>query len=1721
MTSVLTTVYHYDFSYAYYMHNCSIGRPVLRSAGQTLFQKRRAKVRRCHARRLGRICHVQSNVVMDAMSALTGVSSVFDAIKDAYFQKLIEDIIMMVYGLSTAKTMVDVMFTLINFVKLRIEGPVTRAVLEKFIFPFFDEHCMEVQSGEYELYGKVQNLRNLIEGYDQVWEIPIVKKFYRFTMFCLSYSLFENAGITMDKLMYNKIEQEAIRREFNKRSDFIMCILDTAVFVVERGMQCKMTGSLDPLLHSSARYQEWYDKCTEVVIKSKHLGNAEAFETTYHQFVADLEDCIEKGNAIVKASYKQVGEIRFIKSKLVELQTIKADLVSKRAAGQMREAPLAFLIFGPSSIAKSTFQEVLFQAYGKLKGLPTSSEFKFTVNYFEEFTSNFNTSKWCVNIDDAAWQHASIKTVDPSLVSIINIVNNMPLITNQAALEDKGKIPMRPKLVLCSTNTIDLNAHAYFACPLAVQRRFPFIICPSVKEQFRGKNKDGQKVNILDSELAAAANVPGQWPNFWDIEIKRVVPAQDNSVQGIITDLPNPISGESFSKFTEMNDFLVWYKEVVNKFTLVQSNVMSSMKSLEEMDMCTVTMQNKLTCSHCLELQSGHLTTERPASIGNRFYDPGMVSDDESVSIELNSSMISQQIDEIEASVIEPEYYGMESDDEVPEGVSSVPEFVGDNVSEASYAYSAGREEAFNDSGLNLNLHEEIFGKYYAPKRVRLQGNNEGPLDGFSDFIEEWLRIQNDRAESQTMWGKFQKQTIIWMFRLYLNFEFVRTCTTWAATLPVCRNVFWAVAKDHLLGVEEGRIAIALLGQRMYRTITSKRWETVRKVVLMAAACWVSYKGTRLLIRFMRRDRDDGKTASEWGEDEVLNNDSKRKFRDDADYQNKMEADNNGAIEEAKRVINQDIQGAIYSKDEFVKDNEENVWKREDYQTTTFDVSPAVLADAANIDEFSQRIYNNLYFSKCRVAENVYRPGKVLNICGHIYMTNNHNLPENGDIELELCREAQVAGVTSNVKLILRQSDVIRDRENDLCFFEVFNNPPGRDLRKYFALPTFGGVANGLLVGRGRGGDIEKQSVSNIHSTKLAVSELQRELSLWGMHVEQDTVNGDCGKVLIMKAPVGNVIVGMHVMGGRYNTAYSLRINTAILDKNLKHFKAYQVQSGEPVLSTPTVNRELTPMLHKNSTLRWMADGSAHVYGSFTDFRARMNSKVCVSYLGDKIRELRGWPEKFGRPTMKSWMPWHLAMKDIFAAKTNYNRKYLEMAKTSFTRDILSKLKQKDLNELQVLSDRAAVNGIAGVKFIDKMNFNTSLGFPWKKSKRFEMNDAEPTSDQPDAKTFTAEIWDRVRDCEDKYRRGIRYMPVFTAHLKDEAMTLAKIEAGKVRVFAGGPTDWCIVVRKRLLSFIRVMMKNRFIFEAAPGTVAQSLEWEEIRNHLTQFGADKMVAGDYGKFDKKMLPDFILAAYDIIIEIHRAAGWSDEDLLVLKCIAEDTAYPLIDFDGDLIEFFGSNPSGHPLTVIINSLVNSLYQRYAYIMLNPEQHCEDFQENVALMTYGDDNAFGVSSRAPWFNHTAIQAELERIGVTYTMADKEAKSVPFIHIDEISFLKRTWRFDEDLQSYLCPLEEASIQKMLTIWLPSKTICPEAQMIAVIESAVNEWFFYGRKKFEVEREFLMSLIDKRLKPFVGPATFPTWDDLAARFKENSKNVEIFPGKPWSSTRDEGGRL
>jgi len=793
----------------------------------------------------------------------------------------------------------------------------------------------------------------------------------------------------------------------------------------------------------------------------------------------------------------------------------------------------------------------------------------------------------------------------------------------------------------------------------------------------------------------------------------------------------------------------------------------------------------------------------------------------------------------------------------------------------------------------------------------------------------------------------------------------------------------------------------------------------------------------------------------------------------------------------------------------------ENVWYNND-----IDLSPANFSressSSKSIDfsEFCKKISDNVIHMSIHVDGTTNaRTGKALCLGGHVYITTNHNIPKLNDSKCRIIAGPS-KGLNSNMEVILSEADVTRLPDLDLAFIIFRELQPKKKIIQYIQLGESNGVFNGKYVSRNKDGSITYRDVRNIRLScvqhlHFPTYDIKMKNRLWSGLVSDYTTDGVCGSPLIIQSTFGYSIVGLHFLAqiSAPSNVHAAFINKDILIEYYNKFSDFNVESGcLDMLSAPSAERSLT-ILHGKSPLRYIPTGNVTIYGSFVGFRGKHKTSVCDTPM-QKYLDPFDYPVNFTKPVMQSWVPWSIALKELVNPIHTLSTDKLNKCTDSYIETILSRVTPGHIEKmLHPLDDFSTING-AEVTYIDKLNRKTSAGNPWKKSKKYFLKSIEPQHGMLDPVEVDDEIMDRVRVMEKTYRTGSMVYPNFCAHLKDEPVSFKKAETGKTRVFTGAPFDWIIVVRKYLLSVARLIQNNRTAFEAGPGTVAQSLEWHELYNYIVTHGEDRIVAGDYKAFDKKMSPKEILAAFDIMSHLCKLSGnYTDDDLRVIRGIAEDTAFAMVDYNGDLIQLFGSNPSGNPLTVILNSIVNSLRMRYVYLLLSPDQLCNDFQNNVALMTYGDDNIMSVSRGCNWFNHTSIADCFAKLDIVYTMADKEAKSIPFIHIKDASFLKRTWRMDDDLKCYMAPLDHESIERMLTVWTRSKAVTEEAQGIDVISTALREYFFYGREVFLKKRKMLQDLVrDLKWNIWVQESTFPTYEQLCEQFINSSKRCSIF---------------
>lgn len=558
-----------------------------------------------------------------------------------------------------------------------------------------------------------------------------------------------------------------------------------------------------------------------------------------------------------------------------------------------------------------------------------------------------------------------------------------------------------------------------------------------------------------------------------------------------------------------------------------------------------------------------------------------------------------------------------------------------------------------------------------------------------------------------------------------------------------------------------------------------------------------------------------------------------------------------------------------------------------------------------------------------------------------------------------------------------------------------------------------------------------------------------------------DTIKGDCGSIVIAESRRGWYVHSIICAGDSAGNGVSIPLRKKKL-------------IGEPIYSTfescsffeagsPSTGPLLPPS--ERSLLRWAEPGHGEEIGSF-EGRHRPSSRVLPTEVSAELYRVLDIQHQYVPPMMK-WekrgeqyvCPWTINLNEQLATNTKIADCDLEGAARAFLDDLL--VEREWLKDVGPVSEHVAINGIIGNEYVNVLPMSTSAGFLKSGPKR-DLFVREIDGYVP--KEMLAE---RLVELRATYAKGHRACALMNAHLKDEPVPQAKVDAGKTRVFTSSSVDFSIVMREQFLRVNEAIMRHNIHSECMVGMNCYGPAWEDLYDHLTHGGTvcDRIIGGDFSKYDKKMSCAAIRWAFWILIELNKVSGlFSEEDLLIQRGLMTDTCFPYVNYNGDVIMFYGSNSSGHPLTVIINSIVNSLYMRVGFSRVT-KRPVSDFRKFVRLATLGDDNI--MTSLDETFNHSSLAAELASIGIVYTMADKSSVSIPFISIYDADFLKRKF---VHLEGVCAPLELESTYKSLVAHQERGNITSAQQLSETYLSARREWSLHGEEVFN----HLTTLVD-----------------------------------------------
>jgi len=550
------------------------------------------------------------------------------------------------------------------------------------------------------------------------------------------------------------------------------------------------------------------------------------------------------------------------------------------------------------------------------------------------------------------------------------------------------------------------------------------------------------------------------------------------------------------------------------------------------------------------------------------------------------------------------------------------------------------------------------------------------------------------------------------------------------------------------------------------------------------------------------------------------------------------------------------------------------------------------------------------------------------------------------------------------------------------------------------------------------------------------------------------TNSGDCGSLLVaLSRFLPKKIIGMHICG-RVETGEgaSVALNADEIRKCMASLPAISQMifdtsliDGDDFANTPPGN--FVPL----SKLK-------------VEVRSPSKTNLRKSLLYGKLWEPTSTPANLSRflPTGE-----HTIEKGLLKCSPIppfINEDYLLAAvKSTFLN--FRTLDRKDL------TFEEAITGDLFDDFSNPLNRSSSPGFPWilkRKGKGKTMWTGE------EEYVMNEDLKKIVDERIEYASRGIRYPTFWIDTLKDERRPLEKKD--KPRVFSAGSMDFIIAFRMFFLTFCSALARDRIDNEIGIGINVYSYDWTRLAKHLQRKG-DKVVAGDYSNYDGSLVGQVLELIGEFIIKHYDQPQFET----IRRTLWREVINSVHIYDNNVYLWTHSHPSGHPMTAILNSIFNSVICRVIFFICAEEANLNvtmsDFDKNVSMISYGDDNILNISDECiSWFNQISMSQNFPKVGMTYTDEMKSETLVPYRSLNEVSFLKRKFLFNDELVHYVAPLD-LKVCKEMCNWIRGEIDVTEACCVNV-ETACREIALHGRKIFDEIVPFIEKVCKQNLK-------------------------------------------
>jgi len=1445
-------------------------------------------------------------------------------------------------------------------------------------------------------------------------------------------------------------------------------IVETVVFFAEGGYLCFVSGSLHPLLFSTPKLVELEERYVRKLAEWEHArnGNLSRFlGTTENQFDKELTDLIEEFRQLYKTTVNGT-EKKIVQQKWEELTKIHTEFSAIRVSGGLRRSPATVKIHGFSGVGKSTFAEIVMSAMLKAMGVPCTPQYICTLNEKDKHMSNYRSYITGVKIDDYGNTKKEYWEIAPS-DTIVKIVNNIREYAIMADLANKGKISIEPSVMTITTNVKTLHAGLTSYNAMSVLRRCHIHVDLRVKKEFETDNKlDSAKVIKKFGTLNSLNDI-------WDINVEKPIGAGKD--------------GQDFGHFEvihrdmSITDFVNYAVEFAQKHMAEQQTIVDSFSDASDIvHICSECNKCVETCECCMD--------DIP--------DLELESDDDEDEVEVDTSAMTPDAKlQHEMAVARKNIAKLKAVKTKFESAIKARNAIHDKDSKArSLLLKLKREEtALREWNLQartkFGVHKVVGGEiggdtsdlvsvasdyqpHFGDRLARQLKNKAGK---YKHKIQTTQLVYESRVEDMAI------DAVLAQLKLYEESPF--SCwTNWipeqwmdndwikATIMTMGEDIIGTDVKDYIKLALAGNFFVSLPLLFTIGVLPTA-------ILLCCSAIYFSFtfatvvetKKTAYLER-LKEDREALPACFKSMRDEHVK------------YACGLFAGLAvlyGAVKTYKALrANMSVQGCLQPRtvaEIQARDAEECIWVKPE-------IKPLDNKGSFVNQDFAWNALRNHLF----IYEIDGDTCLAFYYWTKYFVVPYHTMPEEPT-------KATLRGPGGTLNFILDPTMAYRIPGKDLVMIYVGSGGPTNHMGKHFEEDH---VRHPITVaihgfqGKGHVTDIGWWN----HVSDASNGPYTFPGSYYTLR-NTTTKPGMCMFPLVSDS-IEKKIVGFHI-GGRNGTrdGVGVAITSPELDRAV-----IEVTALSPAHIPPPITKDIEETIlgkhfaiskdvhYKCGTNFLPEDATLTVYGSVTG-RSTMHSDVVPTPISDTVAKVTGVPNTWSGPAFKqpfvnekghtdsgTWIPWYETLKHAARPSPGLPQSALNFAMEDYLsglREVFDANASYWTNQLAPLTDQETISGRDGERFIDAMVSSTSIGYPIGGPKSKYLEELEPTEDHACPKQFTPEVQAYIYKVLTQADANESLNLIFGANLKDEPR---KVNETKVRVFEGAPLVLQFIIRKYFLPIARFLSVNPLIAETAVGINAHGPEWHELTEFIAKFGDDKIVAGDYKKYDVRMPAQLTLSAFAVMMKIASWSGrYSKADLQRMRVIVHEVCTPLIAYNGTLVRFHGTNPSGQNMTVYINSIVNSLLFRYCFFKVYPPEDLGELGEKVglnrparfrdvmSLITYGDDAACGTDKNCDRFNHVVMAGILREIDITFTMPDKTSDPRPYMSLHELDFLKRGFRWEPALNRYVGPLAEESIMKSLHAVVKSKALTPKEVACQNVDGALREWFFHGREVFD----------------------------------------------------------